>query len=222
MKKLQSELDELRRRVIDMGNLTESMVNRAVAAISGGSTDEAIRTVIAAEEKLDQMQLDIDKEAIRLLTVYSPVAGDLRFVLSVSRINTELERIGDHAINMCENLQLMAFRTDATLMPEIQKMAKIVCQMFRDSLNAFVQNDNRKAQSTIAHDDLVDALNDQILEELLSDEVVRQAITGPTDMAGALGQLLVARSLERIADQSTNISEEVVYMVKGDDIRHRD
>lgn len=220
MKKFEQELTELRHRVVEMGDLTEAMVRQAIEAISHTDDKRLFDSVFHDEERLDQMQLDIDKEAIRLLTVYSPVATNLRFIMSVSRITAELERIGDHATNMCESVQLMASKTKAPLLPEVLTMAGIVCGMVSDALNAFLQNDIKKAQSTIASDDMVDALDDQIIKELLSDEVVREVLKGPKDIAGALAQLLIVRSLERIADQSTNISEEVVYMVKGDDIRH--
>ena len=222
MKKLEEDLADLRRLVIEMGNLTEEMVVKSIKAVDVADRDELISAVMKDEERLDQMQLDIDKEAIRLLTVYSPVAGDLRFVMSVSRITAELERIGDHATNMCENIQLMASKAITDVEPEVKQMASIVNEMVSDSLNAFLHSDHRKARSTIAKDDLVDSINDQIVEELLSDELVKEVLAGTRDIAGALSQMLIARSLERIADQATNISEEVVYMVKGDDIRHEE
>lgn len=222
MKKLEEDLADLRRLVIEMGNLTEEMVVKAISAVDVGDRDELIAAVMSAEDRLDQMQLGVDKEAIRLLTVYSPVAGDLRFVMSVSRITSELERIGDHATNMCENIQLMASKAITEVEPEVKHMASIVSDMVSDALNAFLHSDHRKARSTIAKDDLVDSINDQIVEELLSDELVKEVLAGNRDIAGALSQMLIARSLERIADQATNISEEVVYMVKGDDIRHEE
>ena len=106
MKKMERELAVLRQQVIDMGNLTEQMVLQAIDAITDFKHQEITERVMKEEERLDQMQLDIDKEAIRLLTLYSPVAGDLRLIMSVSRITAELERIGDHSVNMCESLQL--------------------------------------------------------------------------------------------------------------------
>ena len=221
MKKFEQELAELRRRVVEMGNTTEIMVRQAIDSVFNAQNTKLVQSVLNKEEHVDQMQLEINRDAIRLLTVYSPVATDLRFILSVTRITAELERIGDHATNICENVQLMNAKTEASPLLEVQKMADIVRTMVRDALDAFVQSDYRKAQSVVAHDDIVDAVNDQIIEELLSDEVVREVITGPKDIAGALAQILIARSLERIADQATNISEEVVYMIKGDDIRHQ-
>jgi phosphate transport system protein len=221
MKKMEHDLSVLRQKVIEMGNLTEHMVVQAIDALSQDAGQDLMRRIMDNETKLDQMQLDIDKEAIRLLTVYSPVAGDLRLIMSVSRITAELERIGDHSLNMCESLLMALDQTELHLLPEVEKMASVVKGMVSDALNSFVQSDIRKARATIASDNMVDALNDQVVGELLSVEAVREVIQGAGDLAGAMAQLLIARSLERIADQSTNISEEVVYMVKGHDIRHQ-
>lgn len=221
MKKLEKELDVLREKITDMGNLSERMVVQAVDMLSCNDWSALIDEIMNEEDRLDLMQLAIDKEVIRLLTVYSPVAGDLRMVMSVSRIAAELERMGDHAVNMCESLQLLLAKAELELLPDLHRMAEVVRTMVSDSLNAFVQHDIEKAQATISNDNLVDVLNDQILEELLNLQSVREALDAKRDIAGAVAQLLIARSLERIADQSTNISEEVVYMVKGRDIRHQ-
>ena len=220
MKKFSDELNALRQRVVEMGNLAEKMVGNAIDAISAPGRDELIRQVVEDEEMLDQMQLGLDKESIRLLTVYSPVASDLRFVMSVSRITAELERMGDHACNMCQAIQLMASKTSAPPLPMLLRLSSVVRTMVSDALDAFLHDDVAKARSTIASDDMADALNDQLIEELLSDEVVHTAVDESQDIAGALAQMLIGRSLERIADQSTNVSEEIIYMVRGDDVRH--
>ena len=223
MKKLENELAATRQSVVEMGNLTEKMVSSAIDFINHPDREELSTGISEDELQLDSMQLEIDKEAIRLLTVYSPVAADLRFIMSVSRITSELERMGDHAVNMCQFVQLLQSKTDATPLPEVKKMATVVKSMVCDALNAFLQNDIVKAQTTIAQDDMVDALNDQIVEEALDVDVVHGVMDDGAEkkaIAGALAQILIARSLERVADQCTNISEEVVYMVKGRDIRH--
>jgi phosphate transport system protein len=220
MKKFSDELAGLRQKVVEMGNLAEQMVDNAINAISAPGRDELIHKVVQDEDLLDHMQIKLDKESIRLLTIYSPVAGDLRFVMSVSRITSELERMGDHACNMCQAIQLMASKTGAPPLPMLLRMSGVVRTMVRDALDAFLHDDVQKAKATIASDDMADALNDQLIEELLSDEVVRTVVNQDKDIAGALAQLLIGRSLERIADQSTNVSEEIIYMVRGDDVRH--
>jgi phosphate transport system protein len=219
MKKFEHELEALRDRVAEMGKMAQQMVAMAISAMT--DLPAVYQKVLALEEQLDQMQLDIDHEAVRLLTVYSPVAADLRFVLSVSHANQALERIGDQAVGLCHNLDFAHRHADATVLPKLQKMGEAVQAMVRDAILAFVCNDASLAQTTMTQDDLVDALNDQIMRETLSDDVVRQAIAGPKDVAGALTQILLARSLERIGDQATNICEEVIYMVKGRDVRHK-
>jgi phosphate transport system protein len=221
MKKMDHDLALFRQRLIDMGNLAEKMVRQAAEALVDPRESKLSAIIAEEEHKLDLMQLEIDREAIRLLTVYSPVASDLRMIMSISRITAELERIGDHTMNMCESLQLLVSRDEIDLQPAILRMASVVTGMLRDALDAFAQDDINKAQSTIASDNIVDALNDQVIGNLLNMEIVRDVLAGARDIAGALGQLLIVRSLERIADQATNISEEVVYMVKGDDIRHQ-
>jgi phosphate transport system protein len=220
MKKFEHDLDELRQRVLTMGNLTEAMVGQAIDAIFDPHNQELFDQVLREEERLDEMQVEIDEEAVRMMTIYSPVASDLRFLMSVTRINTELERIGDNATNMCEAVQLMVSKSDIPPLPEMRKMATVVREMVADSIDAFVRHDARKAQNTIAHDDMVDALNDRIIAELLDDQTIEQALSEHHNISGALAQLLIARALERIGDQATNISEEVIYWVKGLDIRH--
>jgi len=220
MKKFEHELAALRQRVVEMGELARQMVELASRAIADPAA-EVYHQVLASEEQLDQMQLDIDREAIRLLTVYGPVASDLRVILMVARINSELERVGDQAVNMCEDAQLMHAKTQGKVGPELIKMARLVTGMVRDSMAAFMQDEPKKAEEVLATDDIVDAINDQIVRELLSDQIVREAITGPVDIADKLALILISRSLERIADQATNICEEVVYMIKGADIRHK-
>jgi phosphate transport system protein len=221
MKKFEQDLSALRQQIVAMGELARKMVDLALKAL-GDHTIDVYHNVLACEEQLDQMQLDVDREAIRLLTVYGPVATDLRFVLMVARINSELERVGDQAVNMCEDLQLMASKTNAAPPPVILKMSKLVAGMVRDAMAAFIQEDARKAEEVLATDDVVDALNDQIVRELLSDQIVRDAIAEPKpDITDSLALILISRSLERIADQATNICEEVIYMIKGADIRHK-
>ena len=176
MKKQEQELDGLRKRVIEMGLLTEAMVSEAIDTIHGKDIDTLISKVMSQEKLLDDMQLSIDREAIRLLTVYSPVAADLRFIMTVSRVTGELERIRDHATNLCESVQLLNAKIQGTPTTSLTKMGDLVRKMIHDALDAFARNDMLRARSTIAQDDMIDAINDQILEELLSDELVKQVI----------------------------------------------
>ena len=222
MRTISTEVEKLRQLTIAMGEMAVEMVRNVIQAGDSSSQYELIQAVLDAEEQLDRMQLDVDKESVRALTVYSPVAFDLRFVISVSRIAGELERIGDQATNICEILRFATSREPVEIEPEVRQMATIVEGMLSQSLAAFVDGDVARARSTIAEDDRVDALNDQITRDLLSDDLVRNAIAGEADILQSFIQVLVARALERIADHATNVSEEVVYIVQGEDIRHED
>lgn len=202
-----------------MGELTQSMLILAIDAVAVADVS-SFDPVFEAEERLDQIQLEIDEDAIQVIAAYSPVAADLRILLSVSRIAAELERIADQATNLCENLRLMTMKTDSGPIADVVKMGENVKSMVAGALRAFEQRDTQQAMTTIAADDLVDAQNDQIVKRLLQDDNVREMIIDARDTAHSLSQILIASSLERIADQATNICEEVVYMVKGSDIRH--
>ena len=215
MKKFEQELTDLKRRVVDMGEVCQSMIAQAVKSLV--ERDAAyIKQVFASEEKLDQFQISIDNEAIRLITVYTPVASDLRFLLMVARINTEIERMGDQAVNMCEYVELLLAEPELKPLVDLPRMAELTRGMVDDALQAFLSRDTDKAKETLGVDDVVDALNDQIFRELLT-----YGMEKAENLPRCMALVLVARSLERIADHATNICEEVVYMVKGEDIRHQ-
>jgi len=212
MKKLDQDLADLKLRVVQMADLVASMIDLAVQGLAHQNPDVA-QDVARREEVVNRMQLEIDRAAVRLLTCYGLVAGNLRFVLMVSKINTELERIADQAINMCEYLELLV-SSDVSKkpIPECPRMAKLVLEMLQGAMEAFLHQDRRKAEQVIANDDLVDALNHEVLQRCLREQ--------HEDIAHTVAEILLARSLERIADQTTNICEEVVYIVSGEDIRH--
>ncbi len=221
MKKFDNELAAIQKQLSDMADLARSMVYLAAAAVKDRARD-AQAEIYASEARLNKMQTDIDHEAIRMLTVYGPVAKDLRYLLVCTHMTAQLERIGDQAVNVIQSLQMM--RSDPAahpLRPKLQKMADQVCQMVDDALDAYFSANAEKAVLTRQRDDLVDALYDQVLKELLTDQVLREVLAGATDIADAVAQILIARYLERIADQAKNVCKEVIYMLKGDDVRHR-
>ena len=219
MKKFDEELAVLHKQLVDMGTLAEDMLTTATQSLNTGS-DNAFEAVADSERTMDQMQLDIDQEVVRLLTVYGPVATDLRYLLTVSKVTSGLERIGDQAVNICEAMQLMVDKGSSSTQPQLPHMAQLVQTMLRQSLDAYINKDTKSSESIMGQDDVIDSLNDQIARELLSDDIVREAIKAPQDIANIMAQILIARSLERIADQACNICEEVFYLVKGDDVRH--
>src|SRR5688500_11464930 len=219
MKKFEKEIGALQARVVTMGDIAQSMVSMTISAMT--DLKPVYQKVLESEDKLDRMQLEIDHEAVRLLTVYSPVAADLRFILSVIQVNMALERVGDQCVGVCHALDTAARQADAEMLPKLRDMGGLVEEMLRDAVKAFASRDAALARTTLSHDDPVDSLNDKIVKQVLTDDTVRQAMTPARDLAGALTLILLARSLERMADQATNICESVIYMVKGDDIRHQ-
>jgi phosphate transport system protein len=213
MKRFQQELAQLKQRVIDMGSLSESMVGGASRALIKGER-ATIQQVRTSEPQLDRLQVEIDREAIRLITIYTPVAKDLRFLLMIARINSELERIGDQAIDNCEYVELLTDPPPS--LNDLSEMSDIVLGMVHDALRAFQEEDAQAAQAVMKVDDQVDALNARIFRELLEHPAADPAIR-----AQCMSLILVARSLERIADHATNICEEVFYLVEAADIRHQ-
>jgi phosphate transport system protein len=214
MKKFEQELNALKHRVMEMGKATEEMVVRSTAALIDQDTS-AMEKVLAAEALLDRFQLEIDGEAVRLITIYTPIAKDLRFLLMVARINAELERIGDQAVNNCEYVQTLKAASEVT-MRDIARMSEITRGMVRGALDAFDQEDIDKAQAVLTSDDEVDQLYYQTFSDLLEDTA-----DDADRLSRSMNLILVARSLERIADHATNICEEVIYMVNSEDIRHK-
>jgi len=219
MKKFDHDLEALQDRVAEMAGLTQSMVALATAGVLD-RTKNVRDQVEAKEAQLNDMQTSIDHEAIRMLTVYSPVATQLRYVLVVTHITAQLERIGDQVVNVCEALDLMQSSVDHEVLSDLKKMSELVGQMIQDAFASYFEKDAAKAETTRSHDDVIDALNASIIKRLLSDEVLHGVLKGTQDIADALAQILLARHLERIADQAVNICKEVVYLVRGDDVRH--
>jgi phosphate transport system protein len=212
MARFHEELDALRGRVGDMGTLAESMVRGAARALIDRDADAA-RAVLASEPELDRAQIAIDREAIRLITIYSPVAKDLRALLMIARIDTELERIGDQAVNICE---YAALGTTPVQDPQIRDIAEASIAMLHDALEAFRREDTRRAEAAMGRDDTVDELQTRIVRTWLT----RTAMAPDVNGTGAR-TILAARALERVADHATNICEEVFYVVEGADIRHQ-
>lgn len=215
MKKFEQELATLKQRIVDMGALAESMVAAASNALINAERG-AIEQVRTSEPRLDRFQVEIDREAIRLITVYAPVAKDLRFLLMMLRITSELERIGDHAINNCQYVEILPLDPPRTPLRELSAMSVMTLRMVHDARRAFEHEDIDTAQAVIGLDDQVDTMNAETFRDLLE----RRA-TDPDIVTRGIGLILAAQSLERIADHATNICEEVFYLVEGEDIRHR-
>ncbi len=212
MRHFPQELAQLKQQVLAMGSLAESMVVEASRALIKGER-ASIERVLANEPKLDRLQVEIDREAIRLITIYAPVAKDLRFLLMIARINSDFERMGDLAVDTCEHTERLTMRPP---LADLSRMSEIVLGMVHDALRVFQREDAREARAVMKLDDQVDALDAQIFRELSE-----RPGMDPATHAQCMSLILVARSLERVADHATNICEEVFYLVEAADIRHQ-
>jgi len=215
-KRFDAEMQVLKTKVVTMGGVVQEMIQTAMEALVSRNKN-LVSKVNTLEEQVDRFQVDIDNDVVRLITVYGPVAIDLRFILMTTRINTELERIGDQTVNTCENVELLLSEPELKRLTDLPRMSDTAARMVRESLEAFVEKSTQKAAEVIKMDGEVDALDDQIFRELLT-----YMLSNPKNITRSVALLLTSRSLERIADHATNIAEEVIYMVKGEDVRHPD
>jgi phosphate transport system protein len=212
----EEDLRSLRADLLKMGGLVERQIAEAIESLVNRDTQQAGQT-IARDAEVNRMDVESDERCIRLLALHQPAASDLRFITTGLKITTDLERIGDNAVNICE--RVIELNEEPQLKPyiDIPRMASIAQTMVKDSLDAFMREDTELAQKVIARDDEVDLLNYQMYRELLS-----YMAEDPATITRATRILFVSKYLERIADHATNIAEMVVYMVKGRTIRHMD
>jgi len=209
------ELADLKRQLMMMASIAAKMTDHVITALA--SRDESIaQDVDGLEQDVNRMQLEIDEIVLTLLATHQPVAADLRFLLAATRINSELERVGDLAINISENARTLLQQPPVKPLIDIPKMAKAARDMLDKAMQALVQADPLLAQTVIMMDDIVDRLCDQVKDDLLT--LMKQNSDATVERSLAL--VLVARHLERIADHATNIAEDVIYMCQGKDVRH--
>lgn len=208
------ELSELKERLLWMGSLSERAVHQAVHAVLDGEEPLA-QAVLREESAINDLQIEIDDRVVQLLALHQLMAADLRFVLAVARINNDLERIGDQAVNMAQSALHILRHPRVKPYVDLPRMSELAEGMVRDSLNAVVRGDIEIARSVLIRDDQVDNLRDQIFRELLSYMMGDSSV-----IFQAFELILVAKNLERVADHATNIAEDVIYMVEGHDVRH--
>jgi phosphate transport system protein len=208
------ELNALNEKLLHMARLVEESIALSVRSLKDRNEDYA-REVLRKEEVVNFLDVDIDELCMKLLALRQPMAGDLRFITSGMKIGAELERMGDLAVNIAEvSLDLLKVRPLKPLI-DIPRMAAVAQSMVKDSLNAFVNRDEKLARSVCERDDEVDSLNDQIFRELLT-----YMMNDQSTINRAVGLILIGRHLERIADHATNIGEDVIYLVIGKTIKH--
>jgi len=208
------ELDELQARLLEMAGLVESAIHQSVIALVQRS-EPAAREVLWKEALINQKEIEVDEFATRLLALYQPMARDMRFVTAVIKINGDLERMGDLSVNITERAMSMMRDTPVKPAIDIPKMAGLAENMVRNSLDAMVRRDEALARSVLLSDDEVDRLRDGVYKELIA-FMQEESTTIPR----AVDLMFIAHNLERIAGHATNIAEDVLFLVKGIDVRH--
>lgn len=210
----QEELEQLKTQLLRMGGLAEEQVRLAVKALVDRDA-AGLEGVLAGDEPINALHIEIDSRCFTLLALHQPMAVDLRAIVAAVKINTDLERVGDLAVNIAQAAQRYATQVPVKQLIDIPRMATIAQTMLRDALDAFVRRDVALAQSVLNADDSLDALKKQIFRELLT-----FMLQDATTIAPSLELILVSRHLERIGDHATNVAEDVIFMVSARDVRH--
>ena len=213
--RLQKELQKLKKRILSLGAMVEERVRMAIKAVE--TRDEKLaKRIIEMDREIDENEVEVEEECLKILALHQPVAVDLRFISAVIKINNDLERIGDQAVNIAERVVSIARRPQVTVPFDYKLMAEKTETMLKESLDALVNLDADLAHKVCLKDDEVDDINREIYDK------VKEAVRSHPDRVGyMINLLLVSRHLERIADLTTNIAEEVIYMVEGEISRHR-
>src|SRR6202047_1699848 len=208
------DLEELKDRLLWMGSLAERAVHQGAHAVLEADENLAL-AVLQEENTINELQIEIDDRVVQLLALQQLMAADLRFVLAIARINNDLERIGDQAVNIAHSATRIVRHPRVKPYVDLPRMGELAEKMMRDSLDSLVRRDVALARSVLSRDDQVDQLRDQIFRELLTYMMGDSSVVYP-----AFELILVAKNLERIADHATNIAEDVIYMVAESDCRH--
>jgi phosphate transport system protein len=209
------QLNELKQRLLDMADLATSLLDLSADALLSRDAEKA-EAVLAGDRQVDALEIEVEELAISLLALQQPMARDLRFIISSIKVSNDLERVGDHAVNIAQSaLRLMSNSTVITPVPEIADMARRARAMLGDSLTAFIRADGALGRAVCRADDEVDALHNSVFRILVTHMMADgRAITPSLEL------LLVGRNLERVADLATNIGEDAVYLAEGKQIKH--
>jgi len=215
MRHLDEQIQELLKRLLLMGRLAESMIQLALRTLI--ECNESLSAEVYRKEKeVNDLQIEIDDSAVKLTALQQPVGGDVRFLFMASRIATELERIGDQAVNIIQNAHHVLKAPALKPLVDLPLMGEIAERMVRNSLEALTARDCSLAARVLEEEKIVDAHRDQIFRVLLT-----YMMADPGTIERALALILISRNLERVGDHATNIAEEVIYLVEGREVRHR-
>jgi phosphate transport system protein len=210
----QEELEALEGRLLEMGGLAEERVRAAVQGLVSREI-AAIEAVVEGDEPINRLHIEVDNQSLRLLALHQPMATDLRAIVAAVKINSDLERVGDLAVNIAGAARRYADHPPVKPLIDIPQMGEIAQRMLRDALDSYVKRDTVLARAVLNADDALDALKVRIFRELLACMLQDHSVIEP-----ALDLILVSRHLERIGDHATNIAEDVIFMVAADDVRH--
>jgi len=210
----EEDLQALKQRLLHMGALCEERVHQAIDALMQRRLDVAEK-IAEGDDEVNRLQIEIDDRCLKLLALQQPMATDLRLITAAMKINSDLERIGDQAVNIAQNVIKLLPHPPLKPQIDVPRMAEIAQVMTHDSLDAFVRKDVSLARSVLARDDQVDALKDQVFRVLLT-----YMMADPGTIERCLALILISRNLERIADHATNIAEDVIFLVEAKDVRH--
>ncbi len=214
MIKLEEDISKLKKMLFAMATSVEEMIAKSIKALKDRNMIIA-EEVIKSDAKINEMEIEIDRQCLKILALYQPEAKDLRTVTMIMKINNDLERIGDHAVNIAEKTIYLADKPIVKPLIDIPKMADKAIEMLQESLDAFVNKDAQLAVDVCKKDDEVDALEPQIVREL-----VTYMIADPQTIDRSLALILIAREIERVADLATNIAEDTYYIASGKTLKH--
>lgn len=212
---LQREIEKLKKHILALSALVEESLHKAIKSLLERDEKLALR-VIKGDEDIDQMEVDVEEECLKILALHQPVAIDLRFIVAILKINNDLERIGDLAVNIAERAVFLSTKEPIGIEFDFPRMVEIAKSMLKQSIDALVNMDTALANKVCASDDEIDSLNREMYRQIQG--AIRKY---PERMECLIHLLAISRHLERIADHATNIAEDVIYMVEGEIIRHR-
>jgi phosphate transport system protein len=213
-KHFRRELESIKKRILTLGSMVENLVQLSLKAIEQVDGELAL-DIIRQDAEIDDMEVEVEEECLKVLALHQPVAVDLRFIIAVIKINNELERIGDQAVNIAQRVEVIAKRPKPPFMFDYTEMGEKAQRMLKLSLDALVNLDVDMAYKVITMDDEVDQIKNEAYDR------IKQAIKDLPDRVGYyINLLLISRHLERLSDHATNVAEEVIYLVEGDIYRH--
>jgi phosphate transport system protein len=214
-KHLDRDLEHLKKELLMMGALVEEQLSKAVTSLVE-RRDDLVDEILEGDEDIDHREVVVEEDCLKMLALHQPVAADLRFIVTIMKVNSDLERMGDHAVNIAERARYLSRRPALKLTVNLSAMVRYVQLMVRESLDALVNRDPKLARRVCLDDAFVDEQNKQMHRDLIA-----QMKASPDIVEPASDMLSVSKQLERVADLATNIAEDVVFMVEGELIRHR-